>query len=1024
MSTFRSVKLVLRAAVALLAVSSALFANPPSVTASVSSDVVANLLLVKRGLGDSLGELADWVSTDLSPCNWTGVACRQISASDNDSSIVIGLDLSSRNLTGSIPEEIGALTDLQVLDLNNNALNGEIPSALTSLTQLTFINLTSNYLNGSFPAGMSALQNLRQLDAYDNFFSGPLPEEIGQLSELVYLHLGGNYFEGEVPAGYWNLRKLEFLNLAGNELVGPVPPAIGNLTSLTWLEMGYNSFNCELPPEIGNLRELTYIDVSWAQIVGQIPRELGQLSKLNSIFLFRNQLAGTIPVELGNLSSIWSLDLSNNSLSGSIPLEFGNLKQLRLLSLWGNKLVGTVPTSIGDLPHLLTLFLWKNSFSGSLPQQLGLSSSLSNLDVSSNNFTGPIPPDLCKSGALWKLMLFDNSFTGPVPVGLATCQSLIRVRMENNLLMGPIPAGFGSVPSLDFLDLSGNQLNGSIPEDIVSAAEMTFLDVSYNHLTGVLPSSEAIWTFYNLQEFHAAGNALTGSIPPEFGKLPSMGVLDLADNALTGHIPPALGNCSKMTSLDLSNNKLSGNIPPELGNIMVLSWVDLSRNQLDGRIPTTLTDLTNLEAFNVSFNNLHGPIPYSGNLQIMNTSWFIGNPDLCGRQISRPCTAADEQQHKGKKGGAVAFMIAGVFLVALGVLILGICCFYRQYHWQIRRVLKGGISTPAEWPWILTTFQRLNFTADEVVGCMKESNIIGMGGAGTVYKGEFPGGDIVAVKRLWGSCKPEVHMGRDQGFSAEVDLLGSIRHRNIVRLLGFCTNHEMNLLIYEYMPNGSLGELLHGWKNGTNQDGKKVNILADWLTRFNIALGVAQGLAYLHHDCCPPIVHRDVKSNNILLDSNMEARVADFGLAKLFESNQSMSLVAGSYGYIAPEYAYTLKVDEKSDIYSLGVVLLELLTGRQPVESTELGESVNIVDWVTKMMQSKDGMAEVLDSDVGSGCNSVQEEMIMVLRIALLCTSRLPKDRPSMRDVVTMLSEAQPRRKNPSQESSFRSRAV
>ncbi|KAL2650854.1 hypothetical protein R1flu_018982 [Riccia fluitans] len=1023
MSSFRNVRLVLRAAVALLALMSALLVTMPSgVASSASSDMVANLLLVKKGLGDSLGELKDWVSTDLTPCNWTGVTCSQISASDNDSSIVTGLDLSSRNLTGSIPEEIGALTDLQVLDLNNNLLTGSIPSAFTSLTQLTFINLTSNYLNGSFPPGISALKNLRQLDAYDNFFSGPLPEELGQLSELVYLHLGGNYFEGEIPSSYWNLGKLEFLNLAGNEIVGPLPPAIGNLTSLTWLEMGYNSFNCELPSEIGVLRELTYVDVSWAQIVGEIPRELGQLSNLNSLFLFRNQLTGTIPAELGNLSAIWSLDLSNNSLSGSVPLEFGNLKELRLLSLWGNNLVGSIPASIGDLPHLLTLFLWKNCFSGSLPKQLGLSSSLSNLDVSSNNFSGPIPPDLCMSGALWKLMLFDNAFSGPVPAGLASCPSLLRVRMENNRLTGPIPKGFGSVPALDFLDLSGNLLNGSIPEDIVSAAEITFLDISYNLLTGGFPSSEAIWTFYKLQEFNAAGNSLSGSIPEEFGKLSSLDVLVLSDNGLTGHIPPSLGNCSRLTSLDLSNNKLSGEIPPELGNIMVLSWVDLSRNQLEGKIPTTLTDLTNLEAFNVSFNNLQGPIPNSGNLQVMNTSWFIGNPGLCGRQISRPCTGADEQEQKGKKGGAVAFMIAGVFLVALGVLIVGICCFYRQYHWQIRRVLKGGTSTPPEWPWTLTTFQRLNFTADEVVGCMKESNIIGMGGAGTVYRGEFLGGDIVAVKRLWGSCKPQV--GRDQGFSAEVDLLGSIRHRNIVRLLGFCTNHEMNLLIYEYMPNGSLGELLHGWKNGSNRDGKKVNILADWLTRFNVAMGVAQGLAYLHHDCCPPIVHRDVKSNNILLDSNMEARVADFGLAKLFESNQSMSLVAGSYGYIAPEYAYTLKVDEKSDIYSLGVVFLELLTGKQPVESTEFGESVNIVDWVTRKMQSKEGLSEVLDPDVGSGCNSVQEEMIMVLRIALLCTSRLPKDRPSMRDVVTMLSEAQPRRKNPSHESSFRSRLV
>ncbi|KAG6545191.1 hypothetical protein Mapa_013303 [Marchantia paleacea] len=1023
MSPSSNIQRGLKAVEAFFALTFMLLVKTPSVAGLPPSEVVVNLLLVKVGLGDTLGQLSDWVPSDSSPCAWTGITCSQVSVSDNGSSVVIGLDLSNKNLTGSIPHEIGLLTNLQVLDLNSNGLTGQIPLSIINLTQLTFINLTSNLLNGSLPVGISAMKSLQKLDVYDNLCAGPLPEELGLMTELVYLHLGGNAFQGDIPASYWNLDKLVFLNLAGNKLTGSLPPAIGNLTSLTWLEMGYNRFTTELPHELGNLRELTYLDFSWANISGQIPRELGMLSKLGSLFLYSNRISGPIPAEIGNMSAIWSIDLSNNSLSGSIPPELGNLKQSRFISLWANNLTGNIPPSFGDFPHLLTLLLWNNSLSGSLPQQLGLASSLGHIDVSSNQLSGSIPPELCKSGALWRLILFNNAFTGSLPAGLASCPSLYRVRIQNNQLTGPIPAGFGFLPYLAFLDLSRNQLNGSLPADIVSASELTFIDLSFNRITGTFPSSEAVWTFYNLQEFYAAGNELYGNIPPQFGNVSSLGVLDLSGNAFSGHIPSSLCNCSRLVNLNLSNNRLIGEIPSLFGNMMDLASLDLSRNELDGEIPTTLQNLSTLDALNVSYNNLEGPVPTSGVFQFLNASSFIGNPALCGQKVLRQCTGEEHGGKKGKNGGAVAFMIAGIFLVALGVVIVGICCFYKQYHWQIRRVLKGGTSTPTEWPWTLTTFQRLNFSADEVVGCLKESNIIGMGGAGTVYKGEFPGGDIVAVKRLWGSRKPE-HMGKDQGFSAEVDLLGSIRHRNIVRLLGFCSNHETNLLIYEYMPNGSLGELLHGWKNSAKRDGNKVNILADWLTRFNIAMGVAQGLAYLHHDCCPPIVHRDVKSNNILLDTNMEARVADFGLAKLFESNQSMSLVAGSYGYIAPEYAYTLKVDEKSDIYSLGVVLLELLTGRQPVETTDFGESVNIVEWVTRKMASKEGLLEVLDPDVGSGCYSVQEEMIMVLRIALLCTSRLPKDRPSMRDVVTMLSEAQPRRKTAANESSFRSRFV
>ncbi|CAM6105313.1 unnamed protein product [Calypogeia fissa] len=985
----------------------------PQVTEASSVNI---LVLVKQKLGDSTGQLKDWILTDSSPCIWTGVTCSPFtSAAGNVSATVTGLDLSNKNLTGYIPDEVGLLSDLQSLDLNNNGLTGYVPGGITNLTCLTFLNLTSNYLNGSLPPGISSLAFLQKLDLYDNLYGGPLPDEIGNLTGLVYLHLGGNAFHSDIPASYWDLTKLTFLNLAGNKLTGSVPSNIGNLSSLAWLEMGYNNFTTELPLELGNLVYLTYLDFSGASVSGIIPPEIGLLTSLNSLFLFDNRLSGPLPPEIGNITGLWSLDLSNNSMNGSIPSELGDMRQLRLLSLWANNFTEPIPAAVGDLPHLQTLLLWNNSLGGGLPQQLGESSSLGHLDVSTNLLSGSIPPNLCKSGALWRLILFNNAFSGSVPPALAKCPSLYRVRLQNNQLTGPLPPGFGYLPYLTYLDLSTNLLNGSLPVDIVSASELTFVDFSQNSISGSLPSSDAVWTFYNLQEFYATGNNLYGGISPQFGNVSTLSVLDLSGNLFSGSIPPSLSTCSKLVGLNLSNNRLTGEIPPIFGNMMDLASLDLSRNALTGQIPLTLQNLSTLDTLNFSYNDLQGPVPTSGVFKFLNASSFYGNPDLCGLKVLHSCRP---DLKKGRHGGLLAFMISGIVLVAVGVILVGVCCFYKKYHRRISRLLLKG-SAQVEWPWCLTTFQRLNFSVDEVVGCLKESNVIGMGGAGTVYKGEFPGGEIVAVKRLWVSRKPEVHVAKDQGFSAEVDLLGSIRHRNIVRLLGFCSNHETNLLVYEYMPNGSLGELLHSWKNGTKRDGKEPNILADWLTRYNIAMGVAQGLAYLHHDCSPPIVHRDVKSNNILLDTNMEARVADFGLAKLLESNQSMSLVAGSYGYIAPEYAYTLKVDERSDIYSFGIVLLELLTGRQPVETSDFGESVNIAEWVTRKMQTKEGLLEVLDSDVSAGCSSVQEEMILVLRVALLCTSRLPRDRPSMRDVVTMLSEAQPRRKTLHSESYF-----
>jgi hypothetical protein len=297
--------------------------------------------------------------------------------------------------------------------------------------------------------------------------------------------------------------------------------------------------------------------------------------------------------------------------------------------------------------------------------------------------------------------------------------------------------------------------------------------------------------------------------------------------------------------------------------------------------------------------------------------------------------------------------------------------------------------------WKLTAFQRLDFKAEDVLECLKEENIIGKGGAGIVYRGSMPDGVDVAIKRLVGPGSGKT----DHGFSAEIQTLGRIRHRNIVRLLGYVSNKDTNLLLYEYMPNGSLGELLHGAKGGHLQ----------WETRYKIAVEAARGLCYLHHDCSPLIIHRDVKSNNILLDSDFEAHVADFGLAKFLQdsgASECMSSIAGSYGYIAPEYAYTLKVDEKSDVYSFGVVLLELVAGRKPVG--EFGEGVDIVRWVitkttSELSQPSDAAAVMAVVDPRLNGYPLTG-VIRLFKLAMMCVEDESSARPTMREVVHMLT--------------------
>jgi len=286
------------------------------------------------------------------------------------------------------------------------------------------------------------------------------------------------------------------------------------------------------------------------------------------------------------------------------------------------------------------------------------------------------------------------------------------------------------------------------------------------------------------------------------------------------------------------------------------------------------------------------------------------------------------------------------------------------------------------------TFQDLAEATDN----FSEAVVIGRGACGTVYKAIMRSGEFIAVKKLASQREGNIV---ENSFNAEISTLGKIRHRNIVKLYGFCYHRESNLLLYEYMPKGSLGELLHG----------KTSIL-DWDTRYKIALGAAEGLSYLHHDCKPCIIHRDIKSNNILLDENFEAHVGDFGLAKLIDVpySKSMSAVAGSYGYIAPEYAYTMKVTEKCDIYSFGVVLFELLTGRQPVQPLDQGG--DLVTWVRSSIQTTSLTSGVFDSRLDLSQRRVVDDMVLVLKIALFCTSVTPSDRPTMRQVVSMLIEA------------------
>ncbi|KAA8524320.1 hypothetical protein F0562_010743 [Nyssa sinensis] len=928
---------------------------------------------VKLQLSDPAGVLSDWNYRDDTPCNWTGVKCHPL----------------TRSVTSVI--------------LPNAGLAGPFPTFLCRLPSLSTISLANNSINSSLPLNMSTCQNLTHVDLSQNLLVGPIPYTLSDIPNLNFLNLNGNNLSGDIPVSFGHFQRLETLILTDNLLDGTIPAALGNITSLKRLELAYNPFApSRLAPEFGNLSNLENLWLSNCCLVGQIPESIGRLSRLTNLDVSCNGLSGPIPSSISQLTSVVQIELFNNSFSSKLPARWSNMTALKRFDASMNELVGTIPDELCELPleslnlcnnqlegflpqsiarspNLYELKLFFNRLRGTLPIELGKNSRLQVLDMSENQFSGDIPANLCENGALEELILIYNSFSGNIPGSLGKCRSLRRVRLRSNRLSGEVPAGFWGLPHVYLLDLRENSLSGHVSNMISGASNLSVLYISKNHFSGPIPNE--IGSLVNLVEFYGSNNELTGQIPATIVHLCQLGSLDLSNNELSGEIPVGIQSLKQLNELNLANNKLTGEIPDEIGSLPVLNYLDLSGNYFSGKIPLALQNLK-LNMLNLSNNHLSGDIPPLYAKQVYWDS-FLGNPGLCGDLVGF-CP-----RKGGSKNQVYLWILRSIFVLAGVVFVVGVVWFLLKYR-HFKKTKKG--ITISKW----RSFHKLGFSEFEIADCLNEDSVIGSGASGKVYKAVLSNGEIVAVKKLWGGSKKDdtsVDSERD-AFEVEVETLGKIRHKNIVKLWCCCNSEDCKLLVYEYMPNGSLGDLLHGSKGGW----------LDWPTRFRIALDAAEGLSYLHHDCVPPIVHRDVKSNNILLDGEFGARISDFGVAKMLKTvnkgAEPMSAIAGSCGYIAPEYAYTPRVNEKSDIYSFGVVILELVTGRRPIDP-DFGEQ-DLVAWVCTSLDQK-GVDHVLDANLES---TFKEQICRALNIGLLCISPHPANRPSMRRVVKMLQEA------------------
>ncbi|KAL2348276.1 hypothetical protein Fmac_002276 [Flemingia macrophylla] len=908
------------------------------------------------------------------PCNWTGITC------DARQQSLLSIDISETGIYGEFPFSFCRIRTLQSLSLASNFLANAIsPNSLRLCSHLRLLNLSDNYFVGNLPEFPVDFTQLRTLDLSNNNFTGNIPASFRNLPHLRVLILSGNLLTGTIPPALGNLSELTRLELAYNPLKpAPLPSQLGTLSNLQTLFLAQLNLVGEIPHSIGNLSKLKNLDLSQNSLSGEIPSSISLLKNVQQIELFQNNLSGELPQGLGNLTSLISLDLSQNSLTGKLPHTIASL-HLYSLNLNDNLLGGDIPQSLASNRNLQQLKLFNNSFIGEIPRDLGRNSEIQEFDVSTNDFTGELPKYLCQRKKLERLITFANRFSGTLPDEFGECGSLKYVRIQNNELSGLVPSTFWALTGLQFLEMSNNRFQGSAS---ASSRGLAKLILYGNAFSGEFPTE--ICELDNLVELDVSKNRFTGEVPTCVTRLSKLQKLRMQENMFSGEIPRNVSLWNDVAELNLSFNRFTGSIPPELGSLPELTYLDLAVNSLTGEIPVELTNLR-LNQFNVSDNKLHGEVPLGFNDQVY-LSGLNGNPGLCSGVIKTLPSCSKRRPFS---------LLAIVVLVACVALLVLCLCFLKR---KSRRYKRSFVST---------AFQRVGFREEDIVPNLTSENVIGTGGSGLVYRVRLKTGQTVAVKKLFGGAEKS---DMELVFRAEIETLGRIRHANIVKLLFSCSGDAFRILVYEYMENGSLGDVLHG-------EGK-CGVSMDWSTRFAIAVGAAQGLAYLHHDCVPPIVHRDVKSNNILLDHEFVPRVADFGLAKTLQrEGAAMSRVAGSYGYIAPEYGYTMKVTEKSDVYSFGVVLMELITGKRPNDSS-FGENKDMVKWVTEIVLSPSSergsgntggskdyiMSQIVDPRLNPATYDYQE-VVKVLNVALLCTSTFPINRPSMRRVVELLKD-------------------
>ncbi|KAL0321760.1 UNVERIFIED_CONTAM: putative LRR receptor-like serine/threonine-protein kinase IRK [Sesamum calycinum] len=836
-------------------------------------------------------------------------------------------------------------------------------------------------LSGKLGRGLLQLQFLQKLSLAKNNLTGSLSLSLAQLSDLRVLDLSDNGLWGSISSDFFmQCGSLRSISLARNKFSGPIPESLGSCSTLTSVNFSGNQFSGPLPSAIWSMPALKSLDLSDNMLEGEIPQDIEGLNNLRVIRLRNNKFTGEVPDGIGNCLLLRSIDMSQNLLSGGLPSTMQKLSLCNVLLLARNQFTWEMPEWIGEMRSLETVDLSENNFTGQLPDSLGKLQSLKILNVSTNALTGSLPETM--SNCI-NLVAFDTSHN-------SLTEKACDLDVSQNDLSGEIPAVLGDFGSLRLLNMSMNSFLGSIPANIGQLKKLSILDLS--------------------------DNQLNGSIPLELGGLSSLDEMRLGKNSLGGEIPLSIGNCASLKSLCLAHNEITGSFPASLAKLSNLQIVDLCFNKLTGTLPKQLANLVRLQSFNISHNQLEGELPAGGFFNTISPSSVSGNPSLCGSAVNRSCPTVlpkpivlnpnssdatpgtvPQTFGRGKKILSISALIAigaaaAIVIGVIAITVLNLRVRSSMSRSAVALTFSGGDDFSHSPSTGGNSGKLVMFSGDPDFSTGAQSLLnknceLGRGGFGSVYRTTLKDGRSIAIKKLTVSSLVK----SQEEFEREVKKLGKVRHVNLVALDGYYWTPSLQLLIYEYVPGGNLYKHLH--------EGSSGNYLS-WNERFNIILGAAKGLAHLHH---MKVIHYNLKSSNILIDSSGEPKVADYGLARLLpmlDRYVLSSKIQSALGYMAPEFACkTVKITEKCDVYGFGILVLEIVTGKRPVEYME-DDVVVLCDMVRGSLE--EGKVEECVDDRLKG-KFPAEEAIPVMKLGLICTSQVPSNRPDMAEVVNIL---------------------